>query len=226
MNAELALHEERAQLGVLEFAEAMQAIRDQSLYPGARVKPDAWKTYCNERWSMSKSTVEGIIQSLPVLRRLMSDGVGLELAPSAAARIAALPIAVQDAILEITTNRDEISKRANNVRKAIRQAEGEGREATIEELIAAAQQPVKKKKKSKPKYDSKFISLFTEGLHLIKEAADYAQENDLDPTENDWGWNRVEKLRYQTDRIAERIHRPAHLRDMDEELEKLLAEEV
>ncbi len=85
----------------------MQAIRDDKLYPGAESDSQtvkaAWKSYCKDRWSMSPGIVHGIIQALPVFRRLASDAVGRQLpSVSAAASVATLPEQVQDEILDNT----------------------------------------------------------------------------------------------------------------------------
>src|SRR3954464_9122351 len=96
--SELTTREARAQEGVLQFAEEMQAIRDDHLYPNAG-KRDAWKTYCRDRWGMSEQSVRQAMQASPVLRRLSDDGVIAGVPVSSASTVATLPIPVQDAIL-------------------------------------------------------------------------------------------------------------------------------
>jgi hypothetical protein len=132
----LALREQRAREGIIQFAEEMQAIRDERLYPRAG-ETDAWSTYCKEQWGMSQNTVAHTIQALPVLKRLSCDG-GATVSVSAATAVATLPEAVQDAILDKTTKRDEVKARAKAVRKVEKEAKAEGREVTEEEQIRAA----------------------------------------------------------------------------------------
>lgn len=72
---------------------------------------------------------------------------------------------------------------------------------------------------------SKFSGYLEVAYHEAQQAADYAQGNTLTDTENDYGWDRVQKLRYQADRIAERLYRPDHVKDVDEEFGKLLKDE-
>jgi hypothetical protein len=80
-------------------AEELQAIRDGKLYPGAKKEPDAWKSYCKERWGMSESSVARVIQAAPVISRVVGDGKSISV--SAADAIATLPESVQDAILAL-----------------------------------------------------------------------------------------------------------------------------
>jgi hypothetical protein len=221
---ELAVREARAQGGIIQFAEEMQAIRDGNLYPGAKQQPDAWKTYCKERWGQSERSVQEMIQALPVLlRRAQGAPEAQRPSISAASKVASLPEKVQDAILTESPKRNDASDKAKAARKeAKRIVEQEGREATDDELIAAAaavQAPPKKKRKMR---DSRFTSLFSQGYSFIEDAADYAQSNHLSDTENDWAWDRVEKTRLQCDRIAERLYKPEWKRDWNDEAAVLL----
>lgn len=133
--SELALCEELAQGGIIQFAEQMQRIRDERLYPNAGEHgDDPWATYCRERWSLSKSQVDGTIRALPVLRRISVDDVH-RIPVSAAASVATLPESVQDAILAETTNRDEVKQKAKAARReGDRIRVQEGREPEPEEL--------------------------------------------------------------------------------------------
>lgn len=152
----LAGREERAQQGVLQFAEEMVAIRGDgksvdaggtALYPNAG-KKDAWKTYCEERWAMSQGSVEDQIRALPVLRRLSLDGV--QTVVSAAAAVASLHEDVQDAILEDGPKRDVVKARAKAARGVKRKAEKKGKTADIAEMVTAAMK-AKPSKPSKPR---------------------------------------------------------------------------
>lgn len=79
----------------MEFAEEMQIIRDEKLYPNAG-QTNAWKTYCKERWGMSLGIVERHIRALPVLKRLSPTA---RVSLGAAEAIATLPEPVQNAIV-------------------------------------------------------------------------------------------------------------------------------
>jgi hypothetical protein len=227
-SSELARREERAQGGIIQFAEEMQAIRDRSLYPGAENDSQtvraAWKAYCKERWAMGSSVVNETIQALPVFKRLATDAVGRQMpSVSAAARVASLPEKVQDAILTESPKRNAAADKAKAARKVQRKAEAEGREATDDELIAAAAavtEPPKKKRRKLP--ESKFIKLLSDALWFAEQAGDYAQANVLSDVENDWAYNRLEKLRIDIDRIAEKVYKPEHVRSWDDEAAALL----
>jgi hypothetical protein len=222
MSQELARHEARAQHGIIEFAEEIQIIRERNLYPGAKREPDAWETYCKERWGMSRSQVDRTILALPVLTARAARGEPA-ISASTAAEVAELPEEVQEAILGETTSRDPVRVKAKAARKeATRIRTQEGREPENEELIKAAT-TVKPKKAKKPKHKSKFTSLLAQGVAHVEDAADYAQTNVLTDIENEFGWSRVEKLRLHADRIAECLTRPDHVRDWDEEAALLLA---
>lgn len=226
--AELARREERAQGGIIQFAEELEAIRDNRLYPNAgrgNGGGDAWGTYCKERWNLSGGRVDEIIRAVPVLKR-WPDGRDSRPSIAKAHMVATLPEAVQDAILTedpAAIREQDVQAKAKEVRKeAKRIREQEGHEPTDEELVAVARRPVKAKRTKKPKVKgSRFIELLSQGYTFTKEAADYANNNVLSDTENDWAWNRVEKARHQLDRIAEQLYRPTHVRDWDEEFAKL-----
>ena len=150
-NAELAAREERAQTGVLQFAEEMQAIRDGRLYPNAGKKQgDSWGAYCKERWGLTSGAVDQTIVALPVLQRLNTAAPGGGIGVSAAAAVASLPEGVQDAILEGRPKRDVVKARAKAARQAAKKAEHRGRQVTDEEQIAAAKQAKVAKPKPKP----------------------------------------------------------------------------
>lgn len=223
---ELAQREARAQHGIIEFAEEMQAIRDGNLYPGARAVPDAWGNYCKERWGLSGSNVDRTIRALPVLRRLTVRGAHDEM-PSigAAAEVSTLPEAVQDGILGETTNRDIVKAKAKAARKVAKTIEAnEGRHATDEEMITAAE-TVKPKPKKKAKKHSRFTRYLEAAYYEVQQAADYAQGDVLSDTENDFAWNRVGKIRYQLERIEEKLYQPETVKNIDESFAELLAED-
>lgn len=224
-STELARREERAQGGIIQFAEEMQAIRDENLYPGAKQAPDAWKSYCKERWAMGESTVNDAIRALPVLRRYLTAEISAVDMPSvsAAASVALLPESVQDAILSAAPKRSTASDKAKAARKVQKRIEqNEGREATDDELIAAASAVKPPTRKPKAKHTSRFTGLLAKATAFAEDAADYAQSNVLSDVENEYAWSRVEKLRYHADRIAEVLNRPEHVRDMDEEFAELM----
>lgn len=218
----LVEHEARAQRGIVEFAEEMQIIRDEKLYPGARVRPDAWKTYCKERWGMSREMVDQTIQARPVLSRVTSSPLSI----STAATIATLDEDVQDAILEQTTNRDEVKEKAKNVRKRKKQIQmQEGREPTSEELVAAAKEEPKQKRKQKPKLkESKFTHDLALAEYHAERAADIATSSVLTDVENEYGWSQLKKIEYQLARLKDVLTRPDFARDIDEEAAALLGE--
>jgi hypothetical protein len=227
-NDELARREERAQHGIIEFAEEMQAIRDDNLYPGAKSAPDAWKSYCKERWGMSKSTVDEHIKAVPVLKRYATLDMSSMSKPSvtAASRVATLPEPVQDAILAESPKRNDASDKAKAVRREAKRIEQqEGREPTTDELVKVAQAQPTPKRKPKRKHHSRFTSLLAQAVALTEDAADYAQANALTDIENEYGWSRVEKLRLHADRIADMLTRPDHVRDWDDEAAALLGGE-
>jgi hypothetical protein len=226
---ELSLHEERAQHGIIEFAEEMQVIRDQNLYPGAKHEPDAWKTYCNERWGMSDSTVRKTIQALPVLQRLSRNRVPADAMPSvsAATSVAALPEPVQDAILAESPKRNDASDKAKAVRKAKDKIEKtEGREATVEELVEVAKAPVSKPKKAKPKMKaSKFVSNLAQAHWHLEQAANIAHSEPIDDVENDYGFAMISKFNYEIERLREKLYQPEIVKDADEAFAELLGGE-
>lgn len=224
---ELARREARAQHGIIEFAEEMQAIRDGNLYPGAKSEPDAWKSYCKERWGQSSKSVDDAIRALPVLRRLTLHAGEREMpSMSAAASVATLPEAVQDAILTEAPKRDQASDKAKAARKVQKQVqEREGRDATDDELIeAAAAVKPKPKPKAKRKH-SKFSRHLEAAYYEIQVAADVAQGDVLSDVENDYGWNRVEKIAYELERIKEKLYQPEFVKDADEAFAELLGGE-
>jgi hypothetical protein len=160
--SELTDREQRAQEGVLQFAEEMQAIRGDgkpvddggsALYPNAG-KKDAWKTYCGDRWGMSPSYVGRVILAAPVIGR-MSETVGLSPNVSSAATVATLPIPVQDAILADTPKRDVVKARAKAARKVEKRAKRHEVEADSAEMIreAMAAKPAKPTPKEPPMPD-------------------------------------------------------------------------
>jgi hypothetical protein len=222
---ELALHEERAQHGIIEFAEEMQFIREHNLYPNAGEthggKLEPWATYCKERWGMSKTNVNDAIRALPVLQRLGSTDMSSKPSVSAAAAVSTLPEPVQDVILTDSPKRNDASDKAKAVRKEAKRIETqEGREPTVEELVEVAKRDPKPKRKPKPKHKSRFTSLLAQAVAFAEDAADHAQSNPLSDIENEFGWSRVGKLREHTERIDEvlrEIGRPDHVRDLDEE---------
>lgn len=223
---ELVQREQRAQEGIIQFAEEMQAIRDGNLYPGAKQQPDAWKTYCKERWAQSNKRVDDTIRAVPVLKRLATRSAGAHesVSVAAAASVATLPEPVQDAILIESPRRDDASDKAKAVRRVVRAAENEGREATVEEQIAATR-TVKPKPKRKRRKHSKFTSNLEQAYWHVEQAADIAQGDTLTDVENDYGWNRVAKIRYQLERVEEKLYRPDVVKDADEEFAELLAGE-
>lgn len=223
---ELARREERAQGGIIQFAEEMQAIRDEDLYPGAGTNSgDPWGTYCNQRWGLSRGRIDDMIRARPVLERFARDS---RANPSVekAKTVATLSVAVQDAILTDDPEavaEDDVKAKAKAVRKVAKAAATEGRETTDEELIAAAAGV--KSTRPKPKHrkkSSKFTSRMEKAYYEIQQAADIAQGDTLTDAENDYGWNRVAKMRYELDRIEERLQRPEIVRDADEEFAELL----
>lgn len=221
--SELARREERAQDGIIQFAEEMQAIRDGNLYPGAKVVPDAWKTYCKDRWGQSEKTVSEIIQALPVIVRLSADRVSAEMpSVSAAARVASLPVKVQDAILTDAPKRNMAADKAKAARAVQRKAEAEGREATDDELIAAAAAVKLPKPKPKSKPSSRFTRYLAAALHETQNAADYAQGDVLSDTENDFAWTVVGRLEHQIERLKDKLFQPDHVRNVDAEFAELL----
>jgi nucleotide-binding universal stress UspA family protein len=133
---ELYAREQRAQDGVLQFAEEMQAIRQGDLYPNAG-KTDAWKTYCQDRWGMSERNVRRVIAALPVMQRTHASA-GTVPTISAAEAVADLPEPVQDAILDDAPKRDVVKARAKAAQKAIKYAEQVGREPDTEDVIVVA----------------------------------------------------------------------------------------
>lgn len=225
---ELARREARAQHGIIEFAEEMQAIRDNNLYPGAKQTPDAWKVYCKERWGQSSKTVDETIRAAPVLRRRTTDdGVARgAVSVNAATVVATLPEKVQDAILDTTEKRDDVKAKAKAARQVVKQVqEREGRDATDEELIeAAAAVKPKPKPKAKRKH-SKFSRHLEAAYYEIQVAADVAQGDVLSDVENDYGWNRVEKIAYELERIKEKLYQPEFVKDPDEAFAELLGGE-
>jgi hypothetical protein len=228
--SELARREQRAQQGIVQFAEEMQAIRDERLYPGAgtNVGDEPWKTYCKTRWSKTASAVNSEILAATVIRRFDKDSLSNAPSVEKAKTVATLPIAVQDAILTDDPKaiaEDDVKAKAKAARKVKKQAEAEGREATDGELIAAAANVKSTRPKPKHRKSSKFTSRMEKAYYEIQQAADIAQGDTLTDAENDYGWNRVAKMRYELDRIEERLQRPEIVRDPDEEFAELLAGE-
>lgn len=221
---ELEQREQRAQRGMLQFAEEMQAIRDGRLYPNANQWPDAWKTYCKERWGMSDGHIDTAIRALPVVRRLNLGGTKVEISFEAASRIATLPEPVQDAIVAETTKLENVQTKAKAVRKQAKKADREGRKATDGELIEAATsaQPKKTKPKKTKVPDSQFVGNLSSAHHYIEVAANIAHRTELSETENDWAYKMAQKIDYELARLREQLVRPSHDRDMDEEFASLL----
>lgn len=229
---ELARREQRAQHGIIEFAEEMQAIRDGKLYPNAgetnKGKIEPWNTYCVERWGMSDRRVDAIIAAMPVLRRRSRRAAARATSVSAATEVASLPEAVQDEVLDNTETRNEVREKAKAVRKEAKRIETqEGREATEDELVEVAKQTPKPKRKPKPKLkDSKFTHALEMAYYEIERAANIANSDVvLTDVENEYGWNRVGKIEYELGRLKDRLTRPDYVRDLDEDAAVLLGGE-
>lgn len=223
MSMGLARREERAQKGIIQFAEEMQIIRDEKLYPNAG-QTDAWKTYCADRWGMSESNIKRIITAAPVIVRVADAGRSVSV--GTAATVATLDEEVQDAILEQTTNRDAVKEKAKAVRKRKKQIQTqEGREPTSQELIQAASEEPKQKRKPKPKLkESKFTHDLALAEYHIEHGTDIAVSTVLTDVENEYGWSQLKKIKYQLDRLEDVLTRPDFARDIDEEAAALLAE--
>lgn len=223
----LAQHEERAQHGILAFAEEMTVIRDQKLYPNANRSTDdgdpAWAAYCKGRWGMSKNYVDDVIQAAPVLaRRSQTHADGMRISVGAAKRVATLDESVQDAIFSQTTVRDEVAvraKAARNVAKA-----GLPVEAQIE---AAAAVPVKPKKRKFKLSDSKLVRRLSPAVWHAEDAANFINSDyQMTDSENDYAWKAVADLRFAAQRIEERLYKPRHVRDWDDEAASILSEDA
>lgn len=236
---ELRRHEDRAERGILQFAEELQAIRDGKLYPGANECGDgegakalqAWEAYCRDRWSMSGSRVSQIIRAVPVLHRWAEkeDSSSSALSVEKASVVATLSLAVQDAILTdapATILEADVKAKAKAVRKEAKRVDvQEGRQASDEELIAVVEAftPPKPKRKKHKMKGSKFIALLSQAEHHSKATADYARTNQLSDTENDFGWAFVERVRLHMDTIAGSLYQPEHVKDWDQEAAAILA---
>lgn len=227
-SAELATREQRAQQGIVQFAEEMQAIRDGNLYPGAgtNVGDEPWKTYCKARWSMSVESVNRAILAIPVIRRFEQDSYSSSPSVEKAKTVATLPIAVQDAILTEDPKavaEDDVKAKAKAARKVIKTAEAEGREVTDDELIDAVAKVHSTRPKPKHrKRSSKFTSRCAMALHEIESAANLANSEPLTDTENDYAVAVIAKIRYQIERIEEKLYKPEWKRDVDAEFAELL----
>jgi len=140
---DLRAHERRAQEGVLQFAEEMQMIREQTLYPRAGQK-DAWKSYCQERWGMSESMVRKTIQAAPVLRRINDPARGRRMTDvHSACAVATLPEPVQDAILADAPKRDMVKARAKAARFAAKRGKDEAGQIKAAEKAKPSAKPPK-----------------------------------------------------------------------------------
>lgn len=112
--------------------------RDGNLSPGAKKEPDAWKSYCKERWGMARRSVDEMIQALPVLRRHGRHGAREMPSIKAAEAVATLPEPVQDTILDSVETSADAKTKAKAVRKEAKRIETqEGREPTVDEMIGA-----------------------------------------------------------------------------------------
>ena len=223
---ELARREERAQGGIIQFAEEMQAIRDGNLYPGAKQAPDAWGIYCKARWSLSRGRMDDIIRAAPVLRRRALESKAQPTVEKARI-VATLPVAVQDAILDDQDGQihehdvGAKAKAARAVAKAIEQ--NEGREATPAEQIEAAASVAAKKPKRKPKMKaSKFVSNLAQAHWHLEQAANIAHNEQIDDVENDYGWAMTSKVEYEIERLREKLYQPEIVKDADEAFAELL----
>ena len=232
---ELARREERAQGGIIQFAEEMQAIRDGNLYPGAGTNAgDPWGTYCKQRWSLSKGRMNDVIRAAPVLKRLSGRDSRPNTTVEKATSVATLPVAVQDAILyeqDGQIHEHDVKAKAKAARAAVVWDEVKTREATedeVAEMVTAAAAVVvnKPKKKKAKRTDSKFLVELVAACSHIKAAADIATATALTDTENDFGWNGAEKVDYHLARIREVLSRPDNVRDVDAEFSELLGGEV
>lgn len=223
---ELAEREDRAQQGIVQFAEEMQAIRDERIYPDAW-KESAWENYCKTRWSLGHSRVNAIIAATPVLRRRAEEGVESTPSVEKARIVATLPIAVQDAILTAEPKavaEDDVKAKAKAARKVIKTAEAEAREATDDELIAAVADVKSTKPRSRPRARrTKFTVALTDVLYYAERAADISQGDTLTDTENDDAHALLAKIRYQLDRVEGKLKTPEHAKDIDAEFAVLLS---
>jgi hypothetical protein len=223
MTTDLARHEERAQRGILEFADEMTLIRDQNLYPNANGTTDgdpAWKAYCQERWGMGHKYVNDVIIAAPVIRRRDETAAdGRRLSVSAARRVATLDVEVQNAILDETTDRDEVQTKATAAKNAVKAG------LPVEAQIEAAQAiPTKPKAKKRKAQKSRFIKLLGPAWTHLQDSAIYVQTNTLSEMENDWGWVVLERMKLELERIQDQLHRPITVRDVDAEAAFLLGE--
>lgn len=169
---------------------------------------------------MSGTYVDDIIRAAPVLRRraqtAVADG---RLSVNAASRVANLDVEVQDAILNETTNADEVRAKAKAARDVARAG------LSVNEQIKAvdAVRSAKKKKHKTTMKSSKFVKLLGPAWGSLTDAANYAQTNVLTPMENDWAWEVINRMRYQLERLDDRVTKPSVLGDMDEMAAFLLA---
>lgn len=219
----LAWHEERAQRGILEFAEELRVIRDERLYPNAAratgsgaddEKP--WAVYCRGRWNMTGRHVNKIILAAPVIARQMERGhpvASLHGGVWAATIVATLDVAVQDAILDSSTTGNDVAAKAKAVRKVAKAGLSVDAQIAAAEAIAATP-PKKKKPKVKA---SRFVELLGPALHHVQVAADYAQTTELDAMENDWGWDWLDRIERHVERLRDKMYRPLNVRDVDAE---------
>lgn len=198
-HVELALHEERAQHGIIEFAEEMQTIREKKLYPNAG-KTDAWASYCKERWGMAESSVRQTIAALPVLQRLSDAPSVAGIGVKAAAAVATLPESVQDAILADAPKQKVVTARAKAARQVQKKAEkrGEPVDETVMAKAALAAKPAKEPKPSAPmapkddlrplqpdERGHEVLRELSTGLHAIWRAYKKAEDAVLDEHERE-----------------------------------------
>jgi len=232
---ELVRRECRAQGGIIQFAEEMQAIRDGNLYLNAKEthggKLEPWASYCKERWGMSKNAVDQTVLALPVLKRFGSHGGAVRAMPSvsAAATVATLPEPVQNIILgEHTWIEDDKPKR-DDVRAKAKAARAVGEaHGTIEEMIEAAMKTVATppKKRQKPKYESAFTSAIGNAHFEVERAANIASSTPLTDEESYSGWHFIQKMKYEISRLEDsgQVARPDVLKpDLDDQFAEILS---
>jgi hypothetical protein len=115
-SAELTRREERAQHGIIEFAEELQVIRDKNLYPNAG-QTDAWESYCKERWGQSDRMIRKIIAVAPVLKRraATTDASG----NLVSAKPTMVSAATEVATIDSPTVQDEILDNSKTLEKIV-----------------------------------------------------------------------------------------------------------
>lgn len=213
---------------------------------------EPWKAYCRERWGLSSNTVDQRIRVAPIVQRFANRvaGHGISVPVSVAQTIYGLPERVQDAVIDssIQAPRFRVEARAKSkaVRAAIKKAKASDRrdvyridpkteEPTedfspgfISELVTVADSThhlaTKKRKEVRRKKNPLVTKMYDAEVALASYKR-YLDNHPLNEDDNAMAWHQYADLELLMQGIKDKLYKPSHRRDWDEEAAPFLGGE-